>query len=101
MIRKPKIERLGRTEWQRHPHSFRSFSAALKADMVVRAVFEQMALRPGTKLESHIATVMKSHHVSRAVIFRALHRLEPEGKRQLLRAAVLVESWKKRASLTN
>jgi hypothetical protein len=82
-------------------HRSASIVAALKAYMIVRAVFDQMALRPGTKLESHIATVMKSHHVSRNVVFRALRQLDPERKRQMLQAAVISKAWKKRLSITN
>src|SRR6266481_4090780 len=80
-------------------HSSRSIKAALKADMVVRDLFDEMARKPGDKmLESHVATIMKSHHVSRAFVFRALDQLGPERRKRMEQAAVTVRTLRSKLS---
>jgi hypothetical protein len=70
----------------------RHAASALKADKIVRAVFEQAALEPG-KLESSVAAVMRSHRVSRAFVFRALGKLDPRRKDSMKTAAEVRKTW--------
>jgi hypothetical protein len=77
----------------------RSTTAALKADMILRALFDEMERKPGdNKLESHVATIMKSHHVSRASVFRALDQLGPERRKRMEQDAVTMRALRSRLS---
>ena len=77
--------------------SSRSTAAALKADMIVRALFDEAA-RKGGKLESHVATIVKSHGVSRATVFRALDKLGPKRVKRMKQAAVTMRVLRSRLS---
>jgi hypothetical protein len=82
--------------WEDSP---RSIVAALKADVVLRALFDEMARKPGKNmLESHVDTIVKSHGVSRAFVFRALNKLDPERRKRMEQAAVTARAL--RSSLT-
>jgi hypothetical protein len=78
-----------------------SIVAKIKADLIVRAVFDLQAAEPGSKLmESHVETIKNSHGVSRAYVFRALRQLDPERKRRMKQAAKVSRAVAKQSSRT-
>jgi hypothetical protein len=82
-------------------NSRRAIKAALKVEMISCAVFDQMQLYPDAGLESHVKAVEKSHNVSRATIFRALHQLGPERAGRMRQISKMSKLLRKRLSLTN